>query len=57
MEFKEHIQKAFAVQHASFHMEQIMGEKLLIDYVIGKYKYTEIGRWEWFFANFDALSS
>lgn len=31
-QFKEHIQKAFAVQHASFHMEQIMGEKLLIDY-------------------------
>ena len=31
-QFKEHMQKAFAVQHASFHMEQIMGEKLLIDY-------------------------
>lgn len=31
-QFKEHVQKAFAVQHASFHMEQIMGEKLLIDY-------------------------
>ena len=26
------MQKAFAVQQASFHMEQIMGEKLLIDY-------------------------
>ena len=26
------MQNAFAVQHASFHMEQIMGEKLLIDY-------------------------
>jgi transposase len=26
------MQKAFAVQEASFHMEQIMGEKLLIDY-------------------------
>ena len=26
------MQKAFAVQQASFHMEQIMGEKLMIDY-------------------------
>jgi hypothetical protein len=31
-QFKEHIQKVFAVQHASFLMEQIMGEKMLIDY-------------------------
>jgi hypothetical protein len=31
-QFKDHMQKAFAVQHASFHMEQVMGEKLLIDY-------------------------
>lgn len=31
-QFKEHMQKAFAVQQASFHMDQIMGEKLLIDY-------------------------
>lgn len=31
-QFKEHLQKAFAIQEASFHMEQIMGEKLLIDY-------------------------
>jgi predicted transcriptional regulator len=31
-QFKDHIQKAFAIQHASFYMEQVMGEKLLIDY-------------------------
>jgi hypothetical protein len=31
-QFKEHLQKASAVQRASFHMEQVMGEKLLIDY-------------------------
>lgn len=31
-QFKEHVQKAFAVQHASMHLEHKMGEKLLIDY-------------------------
>ncbi len=31
-QFKEHLQKAFAVQDASFRLEQTMGEKLLIDY-------------------------
>lgn len=31
-QFKEHVQKAFAIQHASMHLEHKMGEKLLIDY-------------------------
>lgn len=31
-QFKEHLQKAFARQEASFHLEQTMGEKLLVDY-------------------------
>ena len=40
-QFKEHIQKAFAVQHASFHMEQVMGEKLLIDYAGDRFLLTD----------------
>lgn len=31
-QFKEHVQKAFAEQNASMHMEHTLGEKLLIDY-------------------------
>ena len=39
-QFKEHMQKAFAIQQASFHMEQIMGEKLLIDYAGDRFMLT-----------------
>lgn len=31
-QFKEHVQKAFAVQQASMHLAHKMGEKLLVDY-------------------------
>jgi len=31
-QFKEHVQKAFAVQHATMHIDHKMGEKLLVDY-------------------------
>lgn len=40
-QFKEHVQKAFAVQHASFHMEHVMGEKLLIDYAGDRLELTD----------------
>lgn len=40
-QFKEHMQKAFALQQASFHMEQIMGEKLLIDYAGDRFILTD----------------
>jgi hypothetical protein len=41
-QFKEHVKKAFAVQRASFHIEQIMGEKLLIDYAGDRLQLTDI---------------
>lgn len=40
-QFKEHLQKAFAIQDASFHMEQVMGEKLLIDYAGDRFHLTD----------------
>jgi transposase len=40
-QFKEHLQKAFALQDASFHMEQTMGEKLLVDYAGDRLELTD----------------